>query len=143
MFAERRLVFISNSSSDQQIIKVAIGPTKRSATIDGLGHLARCLVHTGSETAGEHEVYGIDSIQALCNGLTSIDFFLKALSTQGTLSWEDGTPYNPKTDAPFSETSGAVYSATLGDSPEQIKQVIEKFKVLQSRKEGKGEGNVG
>lgn len=131
MFAERKLVFVNNSSGNRQVIKVAIGPADSPAKINALGHLARCLVHTGSETAGEHEVYGIDSIQALCNGLTSIDFFLKALSTQGTLSWEDGRSYNPETDAPFSKTTTAAYSATLGDSSKQIEQVIEKFKALQ------------
>jgi hypothetical protein len=127
VIAERKLLYINNPSSTKIVIKVGIYAPYRPAITKGFEHMAGCIVHTGTETAGEHEVLGIDPMQALCKGLTTIDFYLKALSTQGALTWDDGGPYQPS-DAPFPIEMGEVFAATVGTTPEDIKKNVERFK---------------
>lgn len=114
MLAERTFTLINKVTGDKQDIKVGIGEPYFPAKVPGLEEFAGCQVHTGTVDAGQHEVYGVDKLQALCNGLTSIDFFLKAMATQGDLFWPNGGTYNPKLEAPFPSTVSEVFDATLG-----------------------------
>lgn len=114
MLIERTFTLIIKTSGNKQEIKVGIGEPYFPAKALGLEEFAGCQVHTGTMDAGQHEVYGVDKLQALCNGLTSIDFFLKAMANQGDLFWPNGNMYNPKLEAPFPSTVSEVFDATLG-----------------------------
>ena len=132
MLAERTLLYANKLTGISLVIKVKIDAPHYPSRTKGFEQMAGCLVHTGNETAGEHEVLGVDPLQALCNGLTSIDFFLKALSTQGELTWDDGRQYDPHSDALFPVDVKQVFTATLGTSEDEMKRNIEKFKTNYS-----------
>ncbi len=116
MLADRKLILRNKVSGEKFVIRVAISAPYSPAKAKGLESFAACTVHTGTQDEGEHEAYGVDQLQALGNGLTSIDFFLKGLATKGELTWEDGRPYDSDKEAPFSEEVSKVYAATIGKS---------------------------
>ena len=114
MLAERILTLVDRSTGNRQEIKVGIGEPYFPAKAEGSQEFAGCQVHIGTVGAGQHEVYGIDKLQALCNGLTSIDFFLKTMVTQGDLFWPNGNAYNPKLEAPFPNMVSEIFNMMLG-----------------------------
>lgn len=134
--AERNLKFAHLSTNEQSTIKVAVGLPYFPAKTEGFDDMAGCMVLSGfdEDEGREFEVFGVDPLQALCNGLTIIDFYLKAYSTQGTLAWGHGAPYDPRSDSLVPSDVVDVLKATVGSGPEEMKENIEKFKAIRSVK---------